>query len=213
MRSFSKVLSTLVLTIILSLLIIFLLFPKYLFLEELLQRKGIFILSRGVKEGLNSVVFGKGRVFFRNEELAKFGKLELRITPFGIKVKLLCKGRVSELLFSFFGNIEAHIRDFVCSSKVKRLRAELKISEGVYGNLYAEKISGKGTVINKVSLSFRGDVFTGSLNYLGMELRGRGRVKLNKKNLLKSYVSALFKGKGVSLEVLGTLSNPSVRLR
>ncbi len=213
MRGFSKLLLGSILTLLFTALGTFLLFPKYLFLESLLQKNRIFLLSQGVEEDVNKVTFGKGRVFVGNEELASFDRLELALVPFGVKAEILCKGKASEVIYGLSGEIKISLRDFSCSKSVKLLRANLRISDGIYGTLHAEGVSNRNLQLDKISLNFRGESFTGSVSYLGMELKGSGKLKLNRKNPLKSRVSALFKGKGISVEVVGSLENLSVRPR
>ncbi|WP_461828772.1 hypothetical protein [Aquifex sp.] len=213
MRRFSKLLLGSVLALLFTALGILLLFPKYLFLESLLQKNRIFLLSQGVKEDINKVTFGKGRVFVGNEEIASFDRLELALVPFGVKAEILCKGKTSEIQYGLSGEIEISLRDFSCTKSVKLLRANLRISDGIYGTLHAEGVSNKNLQLDKISLNFRGESFTGSVSYLGMELKGSGKLKLNRKNPLKSKVSALFRGNGISVEVVGSLENLSVRPR
>ena len=213
MRRFSKLLLGFILTLIFTMVGVFLFFPKYLLLDSFLQKNKIFLLSSGVKEDINKITFGKGRVFVRNEEIASFDRLELALVPFGVRAKILCKGKSSEVFYGLSGEIEISLRDFSCTKSVKLLRADLKISDGIYGTLHAEGVSNKNLSLDKISLNFRGESFTGSVSYLGMELKGSGKLKLNRKNPLKSRVSALFKGNGISVEVVGSLENLSVRPR
>ncbi len=213
MRRFSKLLLGFILTLILTAIGVFLFFPKYLFLESLLQKNKIFLLSSGIKEEINKITFGKGRIFVGNEEIASFDKLELALVPFGVRATLLCRGKPSEVLYNLSGELRLSFKDFRCSKSVKLLRANLKISEGIYGTFHAEGVSNKNLNLDKISLNFRGESFTGSVSYLGMELKGSGKLKLNRKNPLKSGVSALFKGNGITVEVVGSLENLSVSPR
>jgi len=93
------------------------------------------------------------------------------------------------------------------------LRGELSLTDGIYGNLYAEGVKMENLSLESMSFEFNGKEFTGKLNYFGMELSGKGRIILNPKEPLRSRVSALFRGKNLSVEVFGTIDNLRVRPR
>ena len=213
MKSFSKLLLSFLLTAVFTLLGVFLLFPKYLFLEQLLQKNKVFLIAKGVREDINKITFGKGKVFTGNKELFDFDKLVLALVPFGVKADIICKGKHSEVFYFLPGKLKLVFKDFTCFKDFALLRANLEISEGIYGSFYAEGVSNERLRIDKISLNFRGNKFTGAVKYLGMELKGSGSVKLNRNNPLRSHISALFKGKGLSVEILGTPENLSVKLR
>jgi len=212
MRIF-KALRVILLSTILLVLLSFFTFPKFLIFDRLLLERKVFLLAQRVKENLLSLELFKGRVYFRDKEVIHFDFAKLSLGFLSIESEVRCGRKTSRAVYSFFGGLEVILREFTCSPFVKEVNGRLKVKEGVYGRIKLRGLKTNVVVLDEVNLNFKGKTFTGSVKYLGMELKGSGRISLNSKNLLMSRVDGEFRGGGLKIKVFGTIKNLSISAR
>ncbi|AAC07280.1 putative protein [Aquifex aeolicus VF5] len=188
-------------------------FPKFLLFDRLLIQNKIFLIAQKVKENSMSIELFKGKVYFQNREALEFDYTKLSLGFLSVNGKILCRGKISEISYSFLGSIETKFRDFSCTPFVKKVNGRIELSDGIYGRVKLEGFKTELALLDEINLNFKGQTFTGSVKYLGMELKGQGRITLNRKNFLMSKVDGEFKGNGVRIKVQGTLNNLRVYMK
>ncbi|GAB6066186.1 hypothetical protein JCM9492_12780 [Aquifex pyrophilus] len=194
-------------------LFLFFTFPKFIFIDKLLERYKIFLISEKVYEGYFNVILNRGRVFYSNKEVFNFdvGKLELK--PFYLLINLSCKGRKIELKLYPSGEINFSSDVYGCFKDLEEIRGNVVLNKDIRGKLELKGLKAQGFNIDSVILNFRGVRFEGTILYGGMELKGSGTIKLNRKNILLSRIDGNFRGSGINLKVYGNLKNLRVSVR
>jgi len=81
-----------------------------------------------------------------------------------------------------------------CIRGVEEIAGKLVLEEGLRGRISLRGVSFRGLELSALDLEFEGERFRGTLSYMGMELRGGGRIRVNREDLLSSEVSARFRG-------------------
>jgi len=212
MRIF-KVLGLVIFTLVFTGILLTSTFPKFLFLDRILLKNDLYLLAHKVKEKPLSLEIYKGKVFSKNGELIHFDSARLYVNLLSLNLELLCNGKPSKLSYDLFGNLKVNFNGFSCSPFFKSLSGNLELKNGISGKIKVEGLKTKLAVLEELSLNFRGKNFTGEINYLGMELKGQGRILLNKENFLDSKVDGEFRGSGITLRVSGKLKRLRVNVR
>ncbi len=200
----------------LVLLSIFLLsaLPKSLLLDRFLTKRGISLIPEKVEEDLLGVSFRNVKIFVRNDPLAMFDILELKLRPIGLSLSARCGEGSLEGHFSFWGSISLRMRSLRCLESVDLLEGDLMLGgEGLFGRVSVQGLGLRGFRVDKLNLDFKGSRFEGAVESGGMRLEGGGTFRLRLDRLEDSEVNALFKGKIGSLSIKGRLKSPSVQMR
>ncbi|WP_461832338.1 hypothetical protein [Aquifex sp.] len=195
-----------------SFLLLFLTFPKFIFVDKLLERNKFFLISERVYEDFFKVILNKGKVFYSNKEALRFDVAKLEIKPFYLFVSLLCEGNAMNLKVYPSGELVFSSDGYTCIKDLGEIKGDLVLKGKIRGRLELKNLRVRGFNIDKVALNFRGIRFDGVILYGGMELKGSGTIKLSK-NFFSSRIDGSFKGAGITLKIFGSLNNLRVRVR
>ena len=179
--------------------------PKGVLVDRLLTEKGVDLIAREVREDLDGIDLRNVRIFLNSKELASFERLSLRIGFGGLELRGSCGSGHARLAVSWSGGGSFLAEKLGCVRGVEEVRGKLSLEEGIRGKLSLRGVSFRGVELSALDLTFEGKRFRGTLNYMGMELSGGGRIQLNRKDLLSSEVSARFSGDVGTLVVSGKL--------
>lgn len=187
---------------------VFVSIPKTVMLHEFLQKKEIYVLANGAKEGLFSVNLFKGSVSFRGKEVGSFDSFKLDLLPPSADVT--CgKGRIKVNLLSK----SVSFKEFSCLKDLSKISGKLKFKEkGLEGKITLEGINTEMGKIERVSLTFKGETFKGRILFAGQDLEGGGRIKLDWQDLANSRVEATFSGNLGKVRLSGSLKDLKVNL-
>ncbi len=212
---FSKAFFLITLLIFISFLTVLFSFPKALLIDRFLMERGIHLIASRAEEGLTDVSLENVRVFYGKEEVARFGKLELRIGLLGLEVEGKCNGGRGKLNLGYLNrDLEVDLKSLRCLRRVGEVNGKLLISDGsLKGDLSVSDLRLEGLKIASLRLRFMGRNFEGDIDYMGMNLRGGGSLKLDLNKPENSSLRASFRGEIGTLLVEGKLSKISVQLR
>ncbi len=186
--------------------------PKFPVIDNLLMRRGVFLVFEEVKENIFSVELRNVEVLVRGEELLRFERLEFGVSPQGPYSRGRCGGGFIHLAVSWGGSVRLSSEGFTCVRGASSFEADLKVDGGLWGSLKVEGLEVEGTELEVLELTFEGERFTGRAVLGGRELKGRGKFKLKTSDLGSSYVDGVFRGEGIAVRVVGKLESISVQV-
>ncbi|HID65494.1 MAG TPA: hypothetical protein EYP32_00810 [Aquificaceae bacterium] len=193
--------------------LLFLTFPKFIFADKLLERKGFFLITKGVKEYPFSIILEKGEIYGKNGRLIYFDKAVVTFSLKGLSLKIFCRGKSLEAYAGYFGKVELKFNGFSCLERVKLLKGKLTLGEGIFGRLEIEGLNFRKVPLDKLSLDFKGRTFLGKISYMGFELQGSGIVEMNRKDLMDSKVDGELSSKAIKVKAQGTLRKLRITVR
>jgi hypothetical protein len=201
-------LSAILLTLLLAISL-----PKFILLDLLITRSGLFLTADRVREGIGSLTLEGVKVLAGGEELLRLDSFLLKLGADGLSVLGYCGEGLLELRRSWLNSLRLRAEDFPCVRDVSRLEANLRLGKGLRGTLTLEDAKVRGILLERVRLNFEGERFTGTVVSGGVELKGRGRIRVNPLNPLESYVEGTFRSQGLTLLVRGKIPKLSLKLR
>ena len=190
---------------------VFLLFPKYAFVERLLKENRISVLAERVREGFNELLYLDGTIFLPEGLKISYRKFEIKVVP--PSAELVCKGGGSLEGRLGVGGAEFLLRNFNCLNRVEGADGKLLLTRRgeVFGDLNLKGLNLKGINLKSADFRFHGGRFEGVLNLGGLKLKGGGTLRVDFNRGI--YVDAVFTGSGTKVFVKGYLPNPEVVVR
>lgn len=179
--------------------------PKGALIDRFLAKKGIGMMVREAREDLAGIAFRDVRLFLNSEELASFASLRLQVGIGGLELEGSCGSGRARIEMDWFGTGSFSADRLNCIRGVEEIAGKLVLEEGLRGRISLRGVSFRGLELSALDLEFEGERFRGTLSYMGMELRGGGRIRVNREDLLSSEVSARFRGDVGTLVLSGKL--------
>jgi hypothetical protein len=207
-----EVLLLAVLFVLSSVFILFITLPKFLMLDRVLMERGIYLMAQGVEEGLFHVKLSKVQVYDKNSKLAELDSVVFSIKPFYLSLKGTCQGGSLETRLSLNKKIEIEGKSFGCLKGARVKFVSLELMDGIRGKLELEDIRLKDMKVDGLTVEFKGRTFSGQARVLDSLVVGDGVVSFNRADPLRSSINGKLIGMGLSLQLSGTLQNPSVEV-
>jgi len=198
--------------VLFSVFILFITLPKFLLLDRVLMEKGIYLMAQGVEEGLFHVKLSKVQVYDKSSKLAEFDSAVFSIKPIYLSLRGTCQGGSLEAKLFLSKKIEIEGKNFGCL-KVARIKfVSLEIMDGIKGKLELEDVRLKDLKVDGLTVEFKGRTFSGQARVLDSLIVGDGVVSFNRADPLRSSINGKLAGMGLSLQLSGTIQNPSVEV-
>ncbi|MFN7065213.1 MAG: hypothetical protein ACK4OF_03600 [Aquificaceae bacterium] len=179
--------------------------PKFLILDKLLLREGIYLVAERVEEGLTNIRLKGVQIYSDKSRLVSFDTLKVSLGFLRLRIVGLCEGKPFLVDISPRERlIEA--RDFTCLEGFQGLSASISMKDGLYGNMLL-----KGSPLEELDLTFKGRVFTARAKAMGFHLVGDGQIVYNPQNPLRSAINGQVSGMGMKLIIGGTLEKLEVK--
>jgi len=201
-----------VLFVLSSVFILFITLPKFLLLDRALMERGIYLMAQGVEEGLFHVKLSKVQVYDKSSKLAELDSVVFSIKPFYLSLKGTCQGGSLETRLSLNKKIEIEGKSFGCLKGARVKFVSLELMDGIRGKLELEDIRLKDLKVDGLTVEFKGRAFSGQARVLDSLVVGDGVVSFNRADPLRSSINGKLIGMGLSLQLSGTLQNPSVEV-
>ena len=191
--------------------------PKYFLFEKFVAPAGLFILSGGVEENVNTLRYTDGFIAYGGKRIANFTLMEISLLPLP-GGKLLCpSGGYTEIDFFPPQGVDINIDSFDCSPYIGNAQGSLKVlRHEIYGDIILSGVRLENAPIReieKIELHFVGKTFTGTVRAMGALFTGGGNIKWDLYHPARSYIDATFRGNGVVITLRGTLENPLIEVR
>jgi len=190
--------------------------PKYFVLERFFADSKIFVLAKGVKEGVSDLIYSQGRVFYQGQAVGNFTELNFYLLPLPGAQWLCQRGQARASLKPLEGAIRLEFNRFGCTVHAQSVEGNLDLKENtIFGKLTIKNLRAKGNYppIEEIVLNFKGKTFEGTIKTKGITLKGRGKIEFNLWRLENATIEATFAGSGLKITVEGKLFNPRVVVR
>jgi len=207
-----EVLLLAVLFVLFSAFILFITLPKFLLLDRVLMERGIYLMAQDVEEGLFHVKLSKVQVYDKSSKLAEFDSVVFSIKPFYLSLKGTCQGGSLETKLFLNKKIEIEGKSFGCLKGARVKFVSLVLTDDIRGKLELEDIRLKDMKVDGLTVEFKGKTFSGQARVLDSLVVGDGVVSFNRADPLRSSINGKLIGMGLSLQLSGTLQNPSVEV-
>jgi hypothetical protein len=198
--------------VLFSVFILVITLPKFLLLDRALMKRGIYLMAQDVEEGLFHVKLSKVQVYDKNSKLAEFDSAVFSIKPFYLSLKGTCQGGGLEIKFFLNKKIEIEGKSFGCLKGARVKFVSLVLTDDIRGKLELEDIRLKDMKVDGLTVEFKGKTFSGQARVLDSLVVGDGVVSFNRADPLRSSINGKLIGMGLSLQLSGTLQNPSVEV-
>jgi hypothetical protein len=194
----------LVLSLILTSFLALLTLPKYFLIENFISKKGVFILSKSVKEEAFSVIYKDADVFYRKKKILKnLSHIKISYGFFfpHLEFSLLCKegGGKAFLRIDYKKDINLQINNFACLEKIGLIKGNLLLTKGILNGSLLLKNVNMEMKFYKLELNFINNKIRGKL-YLSKDsqqpLIGEGEIKFQFPEMNQVFIDMVFKGKG-----------------
>ena len=207
-----EVLLLAVLFVLFSAFILFITLPKFLLLDRVLMKKGIYLMAQGVEEGLFHVKLSKVQVYDKSLKLAEFDSAVFSIKPFYFSLRGTCQGGSLETKLFLNKKIEIEGKNFGCLRGARVKFVDLELMDGIKGKLELEDLRLKDLKVDGLTVEFKGRTFSGQARVLDSLVVGDGVVSFNRADPLRSSINGKLAGIGLNLQISGTFQNPSVEV-
>jgi hypothetical protein len=198
--------------VLFSAFILFITLPKFLLLDRVLMEKGIYLIAQGVEEGLFHVKLSKVQVYDKSSKLVEFDSAVFSIKPFYLSLRGTCQGGSVETKLFLNKKIEIEGKNFGCLKGARVKFVSLELMDGIRGKLELEDLRLKEIKVDGLTVEFKGRTFSGQARVLDSLIVGDGIVSFNRTDPLRSSINGKLTGMGLSLQISGTLQNPSVEV-
>lgn len=192
------------LVVIFIFVIIFLTFPKFLFIDKKLLEKGLYLTADSVEEGITHLRLKKVNLYDRTSRLVSFDFFELSIGFLRLNFSGVCEGKNLKGEWSPWV-IKLKAQDFTCFSLAESITADITLKDGIYGTLVLRGLKVQDSILDQLSIDMRGRVFTARAKFMGFELVGDGQIVFNPSNPLSSKLNGQVSGSGIKFTLSGTL--------
>lgn len=191
-------------------IILLLTFPKFLFLDRLLLKNGLYLTAESIEEGLLGLKLKDVHLYGHDSKLLRFDVLNIRFEPFKIKLIGVCENKRLSVDISF-RQMSILSEDFNCIRKVDSLSANLSAKGGLYGSLRLKNPKGYNLPIEDLIIEFKGRTFIARAKIMGFELMGDGQIVYNSSNPIKSSINGQLKGMNRILIISGSLDSLEIK--
>ncbi|MCX7739233.1 MAG: hypothetical protein N2Z80_07520 [Hydrogenothermaceae bacterium] len=188
-------------------------FPKFLFLDRILMKSGIFLLADGIEEGILSMKLKNVRLYHQNTLLLKDGDLMVGLSLSGLKLDINCGDKLSYLNISISKDFQGEFKNLSCLTYASYVDGKLYSRDGVFGKLNLGGIKAQGRSIKSFEIEFKGNTFFFKGDVEGFEVSGSGNLSYQEDNPLNSKINAVASSIGYSITISGTILNPRIDLR
>ena len=211
-RTFSEILALFLITLVLAVIFFLIAAPKSIIFDQILMKKGVYLLAEYVDEGIRRVKLSDVRIIISGKEVARVERIIADLTLGGVILKGKCGDAVLTVKRGWGGDLSIKGRDFGCLKDVEKVSSDLNVAEGIRGRVTFVGIDTGVVTVDRVELTFRGKEFDGKVTYGKFEFTGKGTIRLNKKDIFSSTIKAEFTGPVGRVSISGTLKNPSVKM-
>ncbi|MEN3028083.1 MAG: hypothetical protein ABDH29_02435, partial [Aquificaceae bacterium] len=191
------------------LLLLFLTFPKFLFLDRKLSEAGLYLVADRVEEGLTGVSLTNVKLYDQHSRLIGFDRLGISLGFLKLRVFGLCEGKNLYMELSPWSK-RLETESFTCLSGVDSLSADLLVKDGIYGKVSMKGLRLQDMKLEELSLELRGRVFRARAKLMGFELVGDGQVVFKTSDPLRSGINGQVSGGGMRFVLSGTLERPQL---
>lgn len=198
----------------LLLLLIFITFPKYLFLDKFLSKNGVFIFPKTVNEGLTTIQLKNVTVYDSQSKIGKFETVKLAFTPYLLKVEVKELQGFLELKYNFFRkSYSIKARNIENFDRFSIAEADIAVDREIRGNLKVQNIKISGISLSTVIINFKGSTFDMEAKGEAVDSKGSGIIVINKSNPFDSSLNGEIVDRNGKIIVSGTLKNLKFDLR
>lgn len=202
------------LSIVLVSLLIFLIFPKFLLLDQLLQKNGIYIIPKSVKEGFFRIEFEDSVIYDKNYRIGKFKKLDIRFTPFYLAVNAKDLSGFFEIKYYFL--IKEYFikaKDMSSFEKFYIKEGNIELKKGIQGQVKLENVKISGADIDAINIIFKEKTFDITLQGKEINSKGSGIIVIDNKSILDSKLTGEVIDKNMKIIVGGSIKNITFQLQ
>lgn len=189
-------------------LLIFITFPKYLFLDKFLSKNGVFLLPQAVNEGLTTIQLKNVTVYDRQSKIGKFDTVKLSFNPYRLKVEVKELQGFLELNYNFFRkSYSIKARNIENFEKFSIAEVDIVVDREIMGNLKVQNIKISGISLSAVNINFKGSTFDIEAKGEAIDSKGSGIIVINKSNPFDSALNGEIVDRNMKIIVSGTLKN------
>lgn len=188
--------------------LIFLTLPKFILLDRILQKNGIYIITKSVKEGLFSIELEDVVLYDRNSKIAKFKNLYIKLTPIYLLLYAKNSSGYFETRYYFMHNdylIKA--KELTSFERFYLKEANIELKKDIQGQIKLEKVKISGTDIDEINILFKEKSFDISLQGKEINAKGSGIIVIDDKNILDSKLTGEVIDKNIKIIVGGSIKN------
>lgn len=191
--------------------------PKYFLVERIAAPLRVFILSKGVQEGFNDLLYREGFIAYGGRRIANFTLLRVSLLPLP-RGQLLCpSGGYAKTVLPSPLEVDVDIENFDCSPYIKTAEGALKLlRHEIYGDITLSGVKLENAPlkgIEKIELHFLGKKFTGTIWAMGSTFTGGGTFKWDLFRPSEIYIDATFRGNGLVITLRGPIENPRIEVQ
>lgn len=188
--------------------------PKFILIDNLLSKNGVFLLPKSVKEGLISLELGNVTIYDRQSKIAKFDKIKITINPFNLHVEGKELQGFFDFTYSYFlKSYSVRARNLENLEKFSISEADISVDSEIRGTLKVQKIKVSGASVDALDINFKGKTFEMEAKGEGISSKGSGIIVINKNNPFESNLNGEIVDKNFKVIVSGTLKNISFDLK
>lgn len=202
------------LSIVLVSLLIFLILPKFLLLDQLIQKNGIYMIPKSVKEGVFRIELEDTLIYDRNYRIGKFKKLDICFAPFYLAVNAKDLSGFFEIKYYFLSKrylIKA--KDLSSFEKFHIKEANIDLKNDIKGQAKLQNIKISGTDIDFINIIFKEKTFDITLQGKEINSRGSGIIVIDNKSILDSKLTGEVIDKNMKIIVSGSIKNITFQLQ
>lgn len=213
-NKFSRIALLTAVAIAVALIFTFLTFPKFILLDQILSKNGIYLMAKSVRESLFGIEFKNVVIYEKNSKIAYFEKLDIRLNPFFLSLIGKDSEGFIDVKYYFLKNeYTIKCKELKSFEKFFIKEADLKLGNEIKGNLIIKKIKLRGFELDKLSIDFKGKIFDAHTEDRNFNFRGNGILEINKNNLLNSKLTGEMIDNNLKILISGTLKNLSFDLK
>lgn len=192
--------------VILLVLLIFVTIPKFIILDRILNKNGVYILPKSVKEGLLSIDLLDTTIYDKTSKIAKFEHLKINLHPISVEIN----GRESTGYIKFNYNFiksayKIKAKELNAFSAFTIRDAEMEIHREITGYLNIKNLKTYGANLEEINITFNGKNFY--IQVLGKDFnsKGSGLIVINKNNPFESTLNGEIIDSKMKFILSGTL--------
>lgn len=203
-------------TIVLALiLILFLaLFPKFLIVDQVLQKHGVYIIPKTIKEGIFKIEMDDSVVFFRDSKIGNFKLLRIMFNPLYLSLEMRDLKGFFLVKYYFFEKIyKIQTREMVLFEKFHIEQADLDLKKEIKGNIKIVNLRLSEINLDKIIINFSGKFFEISLQGKDINAKGSGIIDIDNRDILNSKLTGEVIVKNAKIILDGTIGNINFQLK
>ncbi|MCX7760985.1 MAG: hypothetical protein N2Z81_07315 [Hydrogenothermaceae bacterium] len=208
-----KYLSIIIFSILVGFIVFVLTVPKFLILDKLAMKNGIFLIADSVKETPLSINLKNSSIYIGDDMVLKGADIQASVILTGLSVKIKCDEKLSYLNISFSKNIKAKFNNLTCVTAASQVEGDLYTKDGVFGKMALKDIKAQGRTVRNVDIDFKGNIFNFKADVEGINVAGSGNISYNRDNPMDSKINAVASSLGFNFIISGSLINPKITLK